>query len=128
MVEAGLDVARLNFSHGTHEVHQENLDRVRNASGRAGRPVAILQDLPGPKIRIGPLKDEYAELAAGSQLTLVCDGEVEGDARHMSISWTGLPQNVEDGDVVYLADGAIRLRVTASRAAEKEVDTRVEVG
>ena len=62
MVEAGLDVARLNFSHGTREEHAENVRRVRDAAGRVGRPVAILQDLPGPKLRIGPLREDLVEL------------------------------------------------------------------
>ena len=72
MVEAGMDVARLNFSHGTAELHAETAQRVREAAGRAGRPVAILQDLPGPKLRIGALRDDTAELAAGDCVTFVC--------------------------------------------------------
>ena len=67
MVEAGMDVARLNFSHGTHEQHAETAQRVREAAGRAGRPVAILQDLPGPKLRIGPLEDDRVELKPGDK-------------------------------------------------------------
>src|SRR5881394_115190 len=68
MVEAGMDVARLNFSHGSHELHAETAQRVREAAGRAGRPVAILQDLPGPKLRIGALKDDTAELEVGGSV------------------------------------------------------------
>src|SRR5437764_15293167 len=64
MVEAGLDVARLNFAHGNRDVHAENAERIRAAAGRAGRQVAILQDLPGPKLRIGALEDDIAELKA----------------------------------------------------------------
>src|SRR5919202_2443012 len=74
MVGAGMDVARLNFSHGTAEQHAEMAQRVREAAGRAGRPVAILQDLPGPKLRIGALRDGTADLGIGDQLTFVCDG------------------------------------------------------
>ena len=66
LVEAGMDVARLNYSHGSLDEHAETAQRVRDASGRAGRPVAILQDLPGPKLRIGSLKDGVAELAPGT--------------------------------------------------------------
>ncbi len=65
MVEAGLDVARLNFSHGDRDLHAENAQRVRAAASAAGRQVAILQDLPGPKIRIGKLEDDLAELKPG---------------------------------------------------------------
>src|SRR6201994_1792468 len=87
LVEAGMDVARLNYSHGTLEEHAETVRRVRDAAGRAGRPVAILQDLPGPKLRIGALREDVVELTAGEHLTIVCgDGEVPGDARRMSLS------------------------------------------
>src|SRR5215207_7465348 len=72
MVEAGMDVARLNFSHGTAEQHAENASLVRQAAGRAGRQVAVLQDLPGPKLRIGPLAGGIAELKPGDPMTFVC--------------------------------------------------------
>src|SRR3974390_3161506 len=79
MVEAGMDVARLNYSHGTLEEHAETARRVRDAAGGGGRPVAILQALPGPKLRIGPLSDDLVELTPGEQLTFSCgDGEVSG--------------------------------------------------
>jgi pyruvate kinase len=67
MVKAGMDVARLNFSHGNAEEHAETATRVRTASDRAGRPVAILQDLPGPKLRIGPLRDGTVELTGDAR-------------------------------------------------------------
>jgi pyruvate kinase len=128
MVAAGLDVARLNFSHGTREEHAENAARVRTAAGRAGRQVAILQDLPGPKLRIGPLRDDVAELKPGDTLTFLCGQDIVGDADRMSISWAGLPDTVSPGDIVYLADGAVRLRVIAVRGPECEIDTEVEAG
>jgi len=130
MVAAGMDVARLNFSHGTHEQHAETAQRVREAAGRAGRAVAILQDLPGPKLRIGRLRDGIVELKPGDVVTFACgvDGEMLGDAEHMSLSWGGLPDAVDRGEVLYLADGAVRLRTEAVRAGEREVDARVEVG
>jgi pyruvate kinase len=126
MVEAGLDVARLNFSHGTREEHAENVRRVREAASRAGRQVAILQDLPGPKLRIGPVRDDLIDLRPGSTLTLVCGNDELGDEHRIAVGWEGLARNVETDDVVYLADGRIRLRVTAARA--HEVDTTVEIG
>src|SRR5215217_4306464 len=91
MVEAGMDVARLNFSHGSAEEHAETAQLVRTASGRAGRAVAVLQDLPGPKLRIGQLVEGIAELKAGDRITFTCgaDGAM-GDAAHMHISWAGL--------------------------------------
>ena len=129
MVEAGMDVARLNYSHGTLDEHAETARRVRDAAGRVGRPVAILQDLPGPKLRIGPLREDVVELTPGERLTFSCgDGELAGDAREMSISWAGLADAVEEGSILYLADGSVRLRVTDVRAAAHEVDMEIEVG
>src|ERR1700736_6494404 len=107
MVQAGMDVARLNYSHGTLEEHAETISRVRNAAGQAEREVAILQDLPGPKLRIGPLKEDIVELTPGERLTFSCGGkEIEGDAHHMSISWAGLANAIEKDAVFYLADGS----------------------
>src|SRR5580704_6051723 len=126
MVEAGLDVARLNFSHASREIHAENAERVRAAADRAGRQVAILQDLPGPKIRIGALENDLADLKPGEKLVLVCGSDEVGDEQRMSVSWRGLSEAVDPEDVIYLADGAIRLRVQAIR--DGEVDTAVEIG
>jgi pyruvate kinase len=128
MVEAGMDVARLNFSHGSREEHAENVRLVREAAGRAGRQVAILQDLPGPKLRIGPLREDLIDLRPGDQLTLVCGSDEPGDEERLSVGWAGLPQAVEADDVIYLADGRIRLRVSSVRDSSNEVDTNVEIG
>ena len=127
MVDAGLDVARLNFSHGTREMHAENAERVRAAAQRAGRPVAILQDLPGPKLRIGALENDVAELKPGETLVLVCGSTEVGNEERMSVSWRGLRDAVDPEDVVYLADGAIRLRVKRVRAESAEIETQ-EIG
>jgi pyruvate kinase len=129
MVDAGMDVARLNYSHGTLEEHAETARRVRDAAGRAGRPIAILQDLPGPKLRIGPLREDVVELTPGETLTFSCgDGDRPGDAHVMSISWAGLPDAVENGSILYLADGSVRLRVVEVRAPACEIDLEIEVG
>ena len=100
MVNAGMDVARLNYSHGTLKEHAETVRRVRDAAGRAGRPVAILQDLPGPKLRIGPLREDVVELKPGDVVTFTCGGGTarsEGDAEHMTISWPGLADALSKG-------------------------------
>jgi pyruvate kinase len=128
MVEAGMDVARLNFSHGNREIHAENAERVRTAASRAGRQVAVLQDLPGPKIRIGRLTDDIAELKPGEKLVLVCGSDEPGDEERISVSWRGLVDAVDPGDVIYLADGAIRLRVQDIRNGDGELETAVEIG
>jgi pyruvate kinase len=128
MIDAGMDVARLNFSHGSREIHAENAQRIRTAASQAGRQVAILQDLPGPKIRIGRLRDDIAELKPGEELVLVCGSDEVGDGKRISVSWSGLAGAVDPDDVIYLADGAIRLRVTAARDGGSEIETAVEIG
>jgi pyruvate kinase len=129
MVEAGLDVARLNFSHGNRELHAENAELVRQAASAAGRQVAILQDLPGPKIRIGRLQDDIAELKPGEKLVLMCgENSTVGNGERMAVSWGGLASAVDPQDIIYLADGAIRLRVQSVREGDGEVETAVEIG
>jgi pyruvate kinase len=128
MVRAGMDVARLNYSHGTLPEHEETVQRVRDAAGRAGRPVAILQDLPGPKLRIGPLREDLVELKPGDLVTFTCGNGEAGDARHMSITWPGLADALQQDEILYLADGSVRLRVTGVRPSASEVDAEVEVG
>jgi pyruvate kinase len=128
MIEAGMDVARLNFSHASLDIHAENAERVRAAADRAGRQVAIIQDLPGPKIRIGRLRDDIVELKPGEQLVLVSGSDEVGDERRISVSWGGLADSVDPDDVIYLADGAIRLRVQNIRNGDCEIETAVEIG
>ena len=128
LVEAGMDVARLNFAHGTPESQAATAERVREAAGRAGRPVALLQDLPGPKLRIGPLRGDIAELRTGETLTIVCGETIEGDATRMSVAWRGLVDAVEIDDEIFLADGSVRLCVEAIRPGDAEVDARVDLG
>jgi len=129
MAAAGMDVARLNFSHANHEVHAETAAAVREAGERAGRPVALLQDLPGPKLRIGALRDGTVDLKAGDHVTFECRADAEpGDERRMSVSWPGLVNAIGPGEVLYLADGAVRLRATAVRPGDGELDAEVEVG
>src|SRR5215470_7975294 len=82
LVDAGMNVARLNFAHGTESEHRENVARVRAASAEAGRPVAILQDLPGPKIRLGELPPGGVVLETGAHAVLAC-GKDKGDAEHL---------------------------------------------
>src|SRR6516225_6680123 len=100
MVAAGLDVARLNFSHGNRELHAENAERVRAAGAAAGRQIAILQDLPGPKLRIGTLEDDIAELKPGERLVLMCGSTEPGNAERIPVSWAGLAASLAAGDVV----------------------------
>ena len=125
MIAVGMDVARLNFAHGAPEQHAEAVERVRAAAERVGREVAVLQDIPGPKLRIGPVAGDVVTLEAGSSVVLTAE-RVTGDAHRLPIAWPGFADLVERDDVVYLADGAIRLRVRDSR--DGDVEAAVEVG
>jgi pyruvate kinase len=128
MIEAGMDVARLNFSHGSLEEHAETVQLVRTAAGRVGRQVAILQDLPGPKLRIGALEGDVAELKPGDHVVFACGSSELGNASRMSIAWPGLASSVHVGEVIYLADGAVRLRVNHVRDGDGEIESDVEIG
>ena len=108
LIEAGMDVARINFSHGTQERHAETIRNVREASRAAGRPVAILGDLQGPKIRVGVLP-EAVELAPGDAITFAPEGEHRG--RELPTTYPELAGDVDVGDVVLLADGLMELIV-----------------
>ena len=125
MIRAGMNVARLNFSHGEFAQHQKRIENLRAAARAAGRRLAILADLPGPKIRIGKLEQEPVELNAGDEFTLTTQ-EILGDARRASVNFAGLPQAVKPGDSLYLNDGFIQLEVV--EAAGSEIVCRVLVG
>jgi pyruvate kinase len=125
MVEAGMDVARLNFAHGNPEQHSETAQLIREAASRAGREVAILADLPGPKLRIGPVAGGVAELARESLVVLTAE-QSEGTSHRLPVAWRGFAELVDEGDVCYLADGAVRLRV--EQISDTDVITKVEVG
>ena len=126
LVEAGVDVFRLNFSHGTHEGHERALTLAREAAEEAGRPVAVMQDLQGPRLRTGPLKTPTGvELEEGDELTII-PGEFEGTAEAVSTSYPELPQDVSAGQSILLGDGMIELEV--EDVAEQEVRCRVQFG
>ena len=114
LVASGTDVFRLNFSHGTHEEHGEVITRIRGVAARAGRHVAILQDLSGPKIRTGKLVDRAPiELTPGATLE-IATGDFVGGPGRVSTTFAGLAQSVRPGDRLLLDDGRIELRVVAS--------------
>jgi pyruvate kinase len=115
-----MDVMRVNMSHGSHEYHAEAIRNARQIAAEVGRPLAVLLDLSGPKIRTGKLKDHQPIfLQAGQQLT-VTTREVEGDATLLSTSYTNLPKDVSIGDRILLADGLIELQVEQVGATEVE--------
>jgi pyruvate kinase len=125
LIHAGVDVARLNFAHGSPDQHAETAAWMRDAAERVGREVAILGDVPGPKLRLGPVAGGVTDLDLGSRVVLTPDQE-EGTAERLSVAWQGLAEIVAEGDVCYLADGTVRLRV--AEVSDGEVVTRVEVG
>jgi pyruvate kinase len=124
LIDAGVDVFRLNFSHADRDRHAETIASIRRASERAGRDVAVLGDLPGQKLRIGELRNDVAELETGMHVKLT-PRDVEGDAATIPVHWPGL-QTLREDEEVYLADGAIRLRVCEPEG--DDVDCEVEVG
>ncbi len=110
MILAGMNVARLNFSHGDFTSHKETIDKIRSASEAVGRRVAIMADLPGPKMRIGELAEEPIELVPGDQFTLTTE-DIVGDGSRVSMSFSRLPQAVKPGDRLFLNDGYIEIEV-----------------
>jgi pyruvate kinase len=125
LISVGADVLRLNFSHGTRDDHARLVEMARTAARKAGREVGLLGDIPGPKIRLGDLEGDVMHLRNGQDLTLTTDGTSNGRDT-IPVGWAGLPHAVKTDDVIYLADGSIRLRVR--EAGESEVLTRVETG
>ena len=126
LIAAGADVFRLNFSHAGPEKQKQTIETIRKAAETLGREVAILGDLPGPKLRIGSLRDDYAELETGMHVTLT-PADVEGDRETIPVSWSGV-SGLQENQLVYLADGAIRLRVGDQLDGGAGVDAEVEVG
>ncbi|MEM9487531.1 MAG: pyruvate kinase, partial [Myxococcota bacterium] len=112
LIEAGMDVARLNASHGNHDEHAERLRNVRTAAEKAGRAVAVLLDLQGPKIRVGRFADGGAELTRGQEFIITTDQDVIGNSQRVSTTYPGLPNDVNIGDQILLDDGYLSLAVT----------------
>jgi pyruvate kinase len=117
LIEAGTDVFRLNFSHGTVSGHQSIIRRIRDVAEETGKPVAILQDLPGPKIRLGVFKDGPVELHAGDRFRLTTE-DVPGDHESASVSYSKLPAEVRPGQSILLADGSVELEVESVTSGE----------
>jgi pyruvate kinase len=129
LLKAGLDVARLNFSHGTHADHQTVFRRLRRLSQETGRPITILQDVQGPKIRTGEMADGAVELKAGQILTLTTRA-VLGSNELISVDYAGLPECVKPGSRILIDDGNLELVVVgvSPQAEGRPVETRVVLG
>lgn len=122
---AGMDIARLNFSHGDFEAHARTIANLRQAASNTGQRLAIMADLPGPKMRIGELSDEPLELQIGDRITLTTE-EIVGDHQRVSVSLKELPQIVKTEDKLFLNDGLISLKV--EQIMDKEVVCEVRAG
>jgi pyruvate kinase len=125
LIRAGLNVARLNFSHGDFAGHAEHIKRIRAAERAIGRRVAIMADLPGPKMRVGKIEPEPLQLRPGETFTLTSEDMV-GNAQRVSISFERLPRVVKPGDRLFLNDGLVQLVV--ERVAGNDVHCKVAVG
>ncbi|MSO20730.1 MAG: pyruvate kinase [Acidobacteria bacterium] len=122
LVRAGMDVARLNFSHGTHEDHARVARLVRQAANEQGKTVALLQDLCGPKIRSGKFKTRKGvELKSGASVLLTSDNIV-GSSQRFEISCEGLARDVRKGDRILIDDGLIELRVLGSKKSDVQAE------
>jgi pyruvate kinase len=125
LIRAGMDVARLNFSHGDHAFHRRLIRKIRQLERKLDRPVAILQDLPGPKIRIGPVAGDRVRLQTRRPFVLTTR-KILGDESGVSVSYPGLTRAVKKGDPILLGDGEIELE--ALRVNGHDVKCRIVVG
>jgi pyruvate kinase len=125
LIRSGVNIARLNFSHGNFEQHAQNIARIRAASSATNRRVAIMADLPGPKMRLGTLDPDPIHLESGDTFTLTSE-DIIGSGHRASMSFEPLPRVVKPGDRLFLNDGLVQLLVT--RVEGKEVHSTVAVG
>lgn len=125
MILAGMNIVRLNFSHGDFSSHAEIIRKIREASGKTGRRITIMADLPGPKMRIGNLDSEPIELKPGDPFTLTT-ADINGNRERVSVSFSRLPQALKPGDRLFLNDGYIQLKV--KEVGKEDVHCRVLVG
>lgn len=126
LIRAGMDVARLNFSHGTYDEHKQRIDRIREAARRVGKHVGIMLDIKGPKIRTGKIQGGQAELKDGATIVLTVDPLEYGTAERVSISYEGLVEDVYPGAPIRIDDGLIGLVV--ERVEGRDIVCRVTNG
>lgn len=125
MIQAGMNIARLNFSHGDFKDHEKIIRNLRSAAKATGRRITIIADLPGPKMRIGQFLKEPIDLKPNNIFTLTTQ-EIIGDENRVSVTFTGLTKALKIGDIIFLNDGLIQLEVL--KIQDKDVICRVVVG
>ncbi len=113
LIAAGVNVFRLNFSHGEHDQYRQIIADIREQSTRVRRPIGILQDLQGPKIRVGKFADGQVELTEGGSFSITCDDRSPGDATRVGTSYANLHQDITVGERLLLDDGRLELKATA---------------
>ena len=126
LIKAGVNVFRLNFSHGSRDVHKNNIDLIREESKRMGRPVGVLQDLQGPKIRVATFEEGKVVLEPGQPFSLTCGDSSPGNAERVGVTYKDLYSDVKMGDVLLLDDGRLSLRVTGIK--DETIQTEVTLG
>jgi pyruvate kinase len=124
MIRRGMNIARINFSHGNFPGHESAIENIRAAAATVGERIAIMADLPGPKMRIGRLRKEPLELRPGDAFTLTTE-EGLGDEERVSVSLARLPQVVEPGDRLFVNDGLVELRVVATEKIAVRCEVKV---
>ena len=125
LIECGMDVARLNFSHGTHKQKDEIIEDVRAAAKEAGKTVAILQDLQGPKLRVGEMRGGKPVVLEDNSTLVICSEPIFGTAERVFVDYPKLAEEVEVGSPILLADGSITLKVLAADKASGEITCKV---
>ncbi len=126
LILAGVNIFRLNFSHGTQEMHEHNVRFIREESRRLKRPIGILQDLQGPKIRVATFADGKVRLKEGARFDLTCGDSSPGDETRVGVTYTGLQHDVRSGDTLLLDDG--RLALTVQDVVGETIRTEVVIG
>jgi pyruvate kinase len=126
LMRAGMDVARLNFSHGDQATHAENIERIRAAAAEVGKPVAILADLQGPKLRVGTMEGEGVPLLEDTEVTLTTEDVIGRGPEALPVQYDNLPCLVKPGDRVLLDDGLLELRVLS--IGDTQIHCRVVAG
>ncbi len=124
LIDAGMDSARLNFSHGTHEVHKQYIEYIREAGRSRNKIVTVIQDLPGPKIRVGKLENGSIHLFENSSIRITSE-DITGNEKIFSVNYPGIIFDLKKDDLVLLDDGKLRLRVISNEPTGNQIECEV---
>ena len=121
LAKEGVDIFRLNFSHGTHEDHAKVIKIIRQINEEHNLNLTTLQDLQGPKIRTGLIENDGVEIIAGNEITLVADKDIIGNAKEIGLTYLDLPKDVEPGELILIDDGKLELKVVSTNKKDRIV-------